>query len=111
MISLASEPNHVCKYSKCTLGKNGSPKRYYACGDCDKYNSWKSMGCCFEHFMLYGNEVAVSRGKEIPFPEIVDTNLTTSVKVENIKEVELTDIELDSDTPQAKEKTYKSKKK
>lgn len=69
------------------------------------------MGCCFEHFMLYGNEVAVSRGKEIPFPEIVDTNLTTSVKVENIKEVELTDIELDSDTPQAKEKTYKSKKK
>lgn len=55
------KPNHICKYSKCNLGKdeNGNPcqKHYYACDYCDRTANWKSMCCCFEHYQLYIQEV------------------------------------------------------
>lgn len=69
-----NKPNHVCKFSGCQLGENYTRKSYYACDDCDKYNSWRSVACCFEHFMEYQNEVAVVRGKKIPFPELLSTS-------------------------------------
>lgn len=40
-----SVPNHICK---------ACGKAYYACPDCDRVNSWKSMACspqCYQKYM------------------------------------------------------------
>ena len=63
------KPNHICKYSKCTLGNDGGRKHYYACGYCDATENWKSMACCKEHYNLYIKEVLAAREKN----EVVDT--------------------------------------
>lgn len=57
------ERNHVCKYSKCNLGENGQPKKYYACDYCDRTNSWRSIACCFEHYNLYIDEELEKKSK------------------------------------------------
>lgn len=57
------KPNHICKYSKCTLGSDGGRKKYYACGYCDATENWKSMACCKEHYSLYMQEVLAAREK------------------------------------------------
>lgn len=77
-------PNHICKYSGCKLGNNNKPKEYYACPDCGKHEHWKSMGCTFEHYLAYQNEVAISRGKEIPFPEVIEMMLKDGVLKNNL---------------------------
>lgn len=69
------EPNHICKYSGCTLGENGSPKRYYACVYCSRTESWRAMACCKEHYNLYIQEVLDNRekGKEVDtLPDRID---------------------------------------
>ena len=69
--------NHVCKYSGCTLGKDGGRKEYYACGYCDATENWKSMACCKEHYNLYIQEVleARSKGKKVDtLPDRTDMN-------------------------------------
>lgn len=58
-----NKPNHVCKYSGCTLGENGSPKHYYACDYCDRTNAWRASACCMEHYELYVQEVLEARSK------------------------------------------------
>lgn len=55
------KPNHICKWSGCTLGKNGGRKHYYACEFCDFTESWRSVACCKEHYALYIEEVLASR--------------------------------------------------
>ena len=50
------QANHICKYSGCTLGRDGKPKRYYACDYCDRINSWRSIACCKEHYEKYIRE-------------------------------------------------------
>lgn len=55
------KPNHVCKYSGCTLGEDGGRKHYYACDYCDRTESWRSMACCIEHYELYIREVLEAR--------------------------------------------------
>lgn len=57
------KPNHICKYSGCTLGEDGSRKHYYACDYCDRTNSWRSVACCMEHYDLYVKEVLDARSK------------------------------------------------
>lgn len=79
-------PNHICKYSGCHYGDDGNRKHYYACPDCDKNFSWRSMGCCFEHYLCYQNEVAISRGKEPPWTDVV--NMMIADKVMNLDEPE-----------------------
>ena len=93
------EPNHVCKYSKCQLGENGQQKHYYACPDCDKYYSYRSMGCCFEHYALYQNEVAIARKNEIPFPEFIekDNNDISNAVEDIVEDVEVTEYKLELD--------------
>lgn len=53
--------NHICKYSGCTLGENGTPKKYYACVYCSRTESWRAMACCKEHYDLYIQEVLDNR--------------------------------------------------
>lgn len=68
-----AKTNHVCKYSGCTLGENGSRKEYYACDYCDRVNSWRSMACCKEHYDLYIKEILEARSKDTkPVPERTD---------------------------------------
>lgn len=50
------QPNHICKFSGCKLGKDGKPKEYYACDYCDRINSWRSVACCREHYDSYIRE-------------------------------------------------------
>ena len=57
------QPNHICKYSGCTLGEGGTPKHYYACAYCSRAESWKAMACCKEHYELYIQEVLDNREK------------------------------------------------
>ncbi len=67
--------NTICKYSKCTLGKDGGRKRYYSCGFCVASENWRSMACCKEHYQLYMEEVRNARktGLEIdPLPDRTD---------------------------------------
>ena len=64
--------NHICKYSKCTLGKDGGRKEYYACDYCDRINSWKSVACCKEHYDLYIQEVLDARSAANKLPERTD---------------------------------------
>ena len=71
---MTKEPNHICKYRGCKLGENGTKKHYYACPDCDKNTyswKWRAVGCCFEHAMMYQNEVAIARGEKTPFPDML----------------------------------------
>ena len=58
---MKKRPNHICKYSGCTLGENGGRKHYYACNYCDATESWKSLACCREHYDLYIKEVLAER--------------------------------------------------
>lgn len=55
------KPNHICKYSGCTLGDDGGRKHYYACDYCDRTETWRSMACCVEHYELYIREVLEAR--------------------------------------------------
>lgn len=64
--------NHICKYSKCTLGKDGGRREYYACDYCDRINSWKSVACCKEHYDLYIQEVLDARSAANKLPERTD---------------------------------------
>ena len=64
--------NHICKYSKCTLGEDGGKKAYYACDYCDRVNAWKSLACCKEHYDLYIQEVLDARSKSNKLPERLD---------------------------------------
>lgn len=57
------KPNHICKYSKCNLGKDGGRKHYYACDYCDASANWKSMACCWEHYVKYQEEILLARSK------------------------------------------------
>lgn len=69
------EPNHICKYSGCTLGEDGGPKHYYACSYCSRSEAWRAMACCKEHYNLYIQEVLAAResGKEVDtLPERTD---------------------------------------
>lgn len=99
-----NKSNHVCKYSGCRYGENDTPKHYYACADCDKYNSWKSMGCCFEHFMCYQNEVAMARDKDIPFPELLDVMVADGVISSKEPEIEIDVIDIESQSAKSKRK-------
>lgn len=64
--------NHICKYSKCTLGADGGRKEYYACDYCDRINAWKSVACCKEHYDLYIQEVLDARSAANKLPERLD---------------------------------------
>ena len=55
------KPNHICKYSGCTLGDDGGRKHYYACDYCDRTETWRSMACCIEHYEQYIKEVLEAR--------------------------------------------------
>lgn len=88
------KPNHICKYSKCTLGKNGDRKHYYACSYCDVTENWKSMACCKEHYNLYIEEVLKARemGKKIDtLPDRTDMSKAEikKLKKQPIKQVKL----------------------
>ena len=80
------KPNHICKYSGCTLGENGGRKHYYACNYCDRTNSWRSVACCIEHYDLYVKEVldARSKNKNVDIlPERADIDKKETVKILN----------------------------
>lgn len=69
------KPNHICKNPKCTKGKNGGRKEYYACNYCDRVLNWKSVACSEECFEEYQNAVIEARinGKSMSLlPERTD---------------------------------------
>ena len=37
--------------------------QYYACNYCDAVESWRSLACCKEHYLLYQEEVLAERAK------------------------------------------------
>ena len=72
---MKKKPNHICRYSGCTLGEDGGRKHYYACNYCDATESYKSLACCREHYDLYVKEVLAARESEKPLdlePERTD---------------------------------------
>ena len=88
------KPNHICKYSGCTLGEDGGRKHYYACNYCDRTNSWRSVACCIEHYDLYVKEVldARSKNKNVDvLPERTDINKKETAKILNTSVEEVLD--------------------
>lgn len=78
------KPNHICKYSGCTLGDDGGRKHYYACDYCDRTESWRSMACCIEHYELYIREVLEARAAN----KVVNTTPERTDKTESeVKEI------------------------
>lgn len=72
---MRKKPNHICRYSGCTLGEDGGRKHYYACNYCDASESYKALACCREHYDLYIKEVLAARESEKPLdlePERTD---------------------------------------
>ncbi len=53
--------NTICKYSKCSLGKDGGRKHYYSCSYCAATGNWRTLACCREHYELYVEEVLAAR--------------------------------------------------
>lgn len=53
--------NTICKYSRCSLGKDGGRKHYYSCSYCAATGNWRSLACCKEHYELYVEEVLAAR--------------------------------------------------
>lgn len=45
------EPNHICQNLKCTKGKDGKQKHYYACDYCGWSENWRSICCSRECFV------------------------------------------------------------
>jgi hypothetical protein len=72
---LSEKPNRICKYSGCELGEDGGRKAYYACNDCDRNTSksWRAIGCCFQHYLAYTDEVMKTRGGK---PTLEEKNKT-----------------------------------
>ena len=78
-------PNHVCK---------ACGKAYYACPDCDRVNSWKSMACspsCYQKYMqmvLEARRPVVLQGHESnPVEETVeDSPIPSKTPAESIGE-------------------------
>lgn len=69
------EPNHICKNEKCTKGKDGGRKHYYACNYCSRTLAWQSVACSFDCYQEYMNQVieARSKGKSVTVaPERTD---------------------------------------
>lgn len=91
------KPNHICKYSGCTLGKDGGKKHYYACSYCDASENWKSMACCKEHYNLYIEEVLAAResGKEID--TLPDRTDMSKAEVKKLKKKPLKQIKEDTE--------------
>lgn len=53
------ESNHTCRNSNCQ-------KAYYACGDCDKVNSWRASYCsveCYQEVMKIYFEESIDSDK------------------------------------------------
>lgn len=61
---MKKKPNHICRYSGCTLGEDGGQKHYYACNFCDKTQSYLAVACCREHYDLYIKEILAAREAE-----------------------------------------------
>lgn len=81
---MKKKPNHICRYSGCTLGENGSQKHYYACNYCDATQSYLAVACCREHYDLYIKEVLAAREAEKPLD--LEPNRTDMTK-EEVKEM------------------------
>lgn len=91
------KPNHICKYSKCTLGRDGSRKKYYACGYCDATENWKAMACCKEHYDLYIKEVLDARGKGENVDTLPDRTDMTKEEIKRMKRKPLKQIKEDTE--------------
>lgn len=91
------KPNHICKYSKCTLGKDGDRKHYYACGYCDATENWKSMACCKEHYNLYIKEVLAAREKNEVVDTLPDRTDMTKEEVKKLKKKPLKQVKLETE--------------
>lgn len=76
--------NTICKYSGCTLGKDGGRKEYYSCRFCSATESWKSIACCKEHYDLYIQEVLENREKG---EEVDTTPDRTDMPKEEVKKL------------------------
>lgn len=86
------EPNHICKYSGCTFGKDGGKKHYYACSYCDASENWKSMACCKEHYNLYIEEVLAARSEGKNVDTLPDRTDMSKVEVKKLKKRPLSQI-------------------
>lgn len=67
--------NTICKYSRCSLGRDGGRKHYYSCSYCAATGNWRSLACCREHYELYLEEVLAARNAGAamaPLPERTD---------------------------------------
>lgn len=91
------KPNHICKYSGCTLGKDGGRKEYYACGYCDATENWKSMACCREHYDLYIKEVLEARGQGKKIDTLPDRTDMTKEDIKKMKKKPLKQIKEDTE--------------
>lgn len=79
------KPNTICKYSKCSLGKDGKRKHYYSCGYCVATENWKSMACCKEHYSLYMEEVLAARAKGDSIDTLPDRTDMTKAEIRQLK--------------------------
>ena len=61
----------VCKYSGCHDGKDGKPKGYNVYSSDIRKKPWMEMGCCYEHYKGFQNEIAISRNESLPYPDYV----------------------------------------
>ena len=81
---MKNKPNHICKYTKCTNGKDGGRKHYFACDYCDRTQVWRSVACCPEHYDLYIKEVLAARGQSVPIDILPDRTDKTKEEVREL---------------------------
>lgn len=84
--------NHKCKWSGCTLGKDGGRKEYYACDYCDATENWKSMACCKEHYDLYVKEILEARAKGESVDTLPERTDMTKAEVKKLKNKSLKEV-------------------
>ena len=92
---MMNKPNHICKYTKCTNGKDGGRKHYFACDYCDRTQVWRSVACCPEHYDLYIKEVLAARGQSVPIDILPDRTDKTKEEVRELPERALKHIAAD----------------
>ncbi len=89
--------NTICKYSKCSLGKDGGRKHYYSCGYCAATENWKSMACCKEHYHLYMEEVLKARKNGEPVDTLPDRTDLSKEEIKMLKKKPLTQVQRETE--------------
>ena len=82
---MAMKANTICKYSKCSLGKDGGRKKYYSCSYCAATGNWRALACSREHYELYIREVLAARKNGAVWELLPERTDLTAEEIKHLK--------------------------